>query len=554
MIQELRVDDLAIIRHVELPFHMGFSVLTGETGAGKSLMIDALELALGERADTELVRTGATKASVQLVLDITQRPDLVMRLEVLGVAPEDGQIYIHREVHAEGRSQARINGRTFPVSVLKSIGKLIVDLHGQHQHQSLLDPESHVNYLDDWIGEDLKSHLEDAQTRFGEWNDAKRAFESLRKGLREREQRLDMLRFQVKEIEEFGVLPGEEEVLMNELSRLKNAERITLAVKSALSALSDEETNARDLLATGVKAASDITRFDSSLSESLHGLEAALVTVEESIHTIREYGDRLEVDPTLLDAKADRLESLRRLKRKYGESEAEILEFLAKAQGELSLLEDSGASEEMLVAKVQQTESSLRATCEKISTVRKSKAKSFTGEVRQHLADLSMSKALFEVSVQQTELGPNGYDLIEFMFSANAGEEIKPLAKIASGGEISRVMLALKSALAGRAGVPTLIFDEVDTGLGGKAAAAVGRKLQQLGEFYQVIAISHLPQVASMASQHYRIEKSEEQGRVNTTVKQLQSNERVEEIARMLAGESVTDTSLANARELLQLL
>jgi DNA repair protein RecN (Recombination protein N) len=551
MISELRVENLAIINHVELSFNGGFSVLTGETGAGKSLMIDALELALGERADTDLVRTGAAKASVQLVLDLSARSDLLPPLSELGLDLEDGRLFILREVFAEGRSVARVNGRTVPIATLKSLGRLIVDLHGQHQHQALLDPLTHVRYLDQWIGTDASVALATVESTYSAFSAVRSKMDALRRGLREREQRLDMLRFQVKEIRSFSPIEGEEEELTTSLSRLKNLERITLSVQSALAALSEGEVNARDMLAGGSSAVSDALRFDTSLESVANSLEAAVVNLDESVHTLSAYFERLDADPGLLDLSTERLDGLKRLKRKYGESEAVVLAFCLAAEEELANLEDAEASEESLALQLEMASARLSATCAVLTEVRRSRAEAFVDSVRVHLDDLSMGKARLEVSMKPCEPTAAGADEVEFLFSANAGEPPKPLAKIASGGEVSRVMLALKSALAGRAGVPTLLFDEVDTGLGGKAAAAVGRKLAALGSFYQVIAISHLPQVAACAAHQYRIEKREDGGRSQTSVVPLSQDDRVEEIARMLAGDQVTETAMANARELL---
>jgi DNA repair protein RecN (Recombination protein N) len=336
------------------------------------------------------------------------------------------------------------------------------------------------------------------------------------------------------------------------LSRLKNLERITQSVQVALASLSEGEVNARDLLAGGSSAVSDALRFDSSLDSVATGLEAAIVHLDESVHTLSAYFERLDADPGLLDLTTERLDGLKRLKRKYGETEVAILNFCQSAEEELATLEDAEASEESLGKQMEAASAELAKACDRLSTVRRSKAEAFVGSMREHLDDLSMGKARLEVSMKPSEPTAAGADEVEFLFSANAGEPPKPLAKIASGGEVSRVMLALKSALAGRAGVPTLLFDEVDTGLGGKAAAAVGRKLAALGAYYQVIAISHVPQVAAWAAHQYRIEKREEGGRSQTSVVPLSQQDRVEEIARMLAGDEVTETAMANARELLQ--
>ena len=552
MITELHVENLAIIQKASVSFRHGFTALTGETGAGKSLLIDALELCLGERADTELVRTGATKASVQLVIDLSLSPLVLKSLEELGIDSENGVIYIQREVFAEGRSQARVNNKPVPVSVLREIGAQIVDLHGQHQHQALLDEETHIKYLDAWIGAEVASSKFEVAEHFGRWQEAKRKYDALQRGIQEREQRVDMLTFQINEIDSFGVIEGEERELISSLARLANSEKIASAAQMALASLSEDEINARDLVAIGVKHAEDIARMDESIdiTELLESLEL----LQEGIHNLQIYLDKIDSDPASLEMTVERLDGLKKLKRKYGETESEILAFLHNAQLELDSLTDIGASEETLLESLNKTSKELRAACSFLTLLRESKSREFSQDVQKHLADLSMEKTRFVVQIKPMDPTPEGADFVEFLFSANAGEELKPLAKIASGGEISRVMLAMKSALAGRAGVPTLIFDEVDTGLGGAAAAAVGKKIRALSEQYQVLAISHLPQVASQANEHFRIQKSESGGRVQTDIIPLSADERVHEIARMLAGDSVSEHAVANAKDLLRLL
>ena len=552
MITELHVENLAIIQKASVSFHHGFTALTGETGAGKSLLIDALELCLGERADIELVRTGATKAAVQLVIDLSQNPAILASLAELGIDSENGVIYIQREVFAEGRSQARVNNKPVPVSVLREIGAQIVDLHGQHQHQALLNEDTHIQYFDAWIGSEVVSWKTSVSELFSRWQDAKRKYDALQRGIQEREQRVDMLTFQVNEIESFGVLEGEEKDLVSSLARLANAERIASAVQRALASLSEDEINARDLLAVGLKEAEDIAKMDESIdiSELLESLEL----LQQGIHCLQTYLDKIDIDPATLEITVERLDGLKRLKRKYGETEAEILNFFQNARLELDSLIDVEISEETLHAKLDEARQSLVESCAKLTMLRLVKSKEFSQDVQKHLSDLSMERTRFTVQINPMEPTPDGSDSVEFLFSANTGEELKPLAKIASGGEISRVMLAMKSALAGRAGVPTLIFDEVDTGLGGAAAAAVGKKIRALSEHYQVLAISHLPQVASQANQHFRIQKGEAGGRVQTDIVPLSEDERVHEIARMLAGDSVSEHAVANAKDLLRLL
>ena len=549
MIVELRVENLAIIKQVEVHFLGGFSVMTGETGAGKSLLIDALELALGERADTELVRTGSAKASVQLVADLTHSPAIREWCSAESIELEENRLIIHREVYAEGRSQAKVNGRTIPVATLRVLGKQLVDLHGQHQHQSLFDPETHIEFLDLWIGSEVVSLKSKVAAHFETFSELKRRADALKKNVREREQKIDMLRFQVDEISNFAPVVGEEDELLSSLSRMRNLERISQSVAKALDVLSEGESNARDLLGIGLQAVEEAARFDATLGTS--DLETASVALNEGINVLSHYVDTLEMNPQLLETMDDRLDALRKLKRKYGDSEQEILSFLDSASRELSDLENAEASQETIEAEVNEALSRLIELCETLSQLRHEKSELFTKEVQEHLKDLSMNRAVLSARMMTVEPTATGSDTLEFLFSANAGEVAKPLAKIASGGEISRVMLALKSVLAGRAGVPTLIFDEVDTGLGGQAATSVGRKIRELGKHYQVISISHLPQVAAQGTYQYRIEKSEEGGRVATQVLKLSGEERVDEIARMLAGDQISESARANARELL---
>ena len=549
MIVELRVENLAIIKQVEVHFLGGFSVMTGETGAGKSLLIDALELALGERADTELVRTGSAKASVQLVADLSHSPAIHEWCSAESIELEENRLIIHREVYAEGRSQAKVNGRTIPVATLRVLGKQLVDLHGQHQHQSLFDPETHIEFLDLWIGLEVVSLKSKVAAHFETFSELKRRADALKRNVRDREQKIDMLRFQVDEISNFAPVVGEEDELLSSLSRMRNLERISQSVAKALDVLSEGESNARDLLGIGLQAVEEAARFDATLSTS--DLETASVALNEGINVLSHYVDTLEMDPQLLETMDDRLDALRKLKRKYGDSEQEILSFLDSASRELSDLENAEASQETIEAEVTEAHSRLFELCETLSQLRHEKSELFTKEVQEHLKDLSMSRAVLSARMMPIEPTATGSDTLEFLFSANAGEVAKPLAKIASGGEISRVMLALKSVLAGRAGVPTLIFDEVDTGLGGQAATSVGRKIRELGKHYQVISISHLPQVAAQGTHQYRIEKSEEGGRVATQVVKLSGEERVDEIARMLAGDQISESARANARELL---
>ena len=441
MITELHVENLAIIQKASVAFRGGFSALTGETGAGKSLLIDALELCLGERADVELVRTGAAKASVQLVIDLSQNPTILHAIEDLGIDSESGLIYIQRDVFAEGRSQARVNGKPVPNSVLREIGASIVDLHGQHQHQALLNEETHIKYLDAWIGSEVCSLKGIAEQLFVTWQEAKRRYDALRRGIQERELRLDMLVFQVNEIESFGIVEGEEKELTFALARLSNAEKISGAAQRALASLSEDEINARDLLAVGLKEAEDIAKMDESIDVT--ELVESLELLQEGIHSLQNYFDKIDIDPAALEMTVERLDGLKKLKRKYGDSEPEILAFLQNAQLELDTLTDAEASEESLLAVFEKAHKDLFKICSELTALRTFKSKEFAVDVQKHLADLSMENTRFTVQIKPIEPTADGADFVEFLFNANTGEELKPLAKIASGGEISRVMLAM---------------------------------------------------------------------------------------------------------------
>ncbi len=551
MVIELSVENVAIIERSTLSLGSGLTVLTGETGAGKSLLVDAIELALGERADSDLVRTGASRAVVSVVFDLSRSPDLVRFCADLGLELENGQLFIQREVLAEGRSQCRVAGKLVAVSALRKLGEQLVDLHGQHDHQTLLQPDRHGDYLDLWIGEPAFSLLEKVRAAYGDWDSANSRLNSLRKGVRDRERQVDMLRFMIAEIETVSPKAGEMEELESALSRMQNVGRLSDATLGVLARMTDDEGAALERIGQSVRDLEACARLDPLLSEPHSQIQSAYYLLQDSLHELRRYADQLEADPQILEDTAARIDNLKKLRRKYGDDETAVLLALEEARAELDMLTGEGLDETQLQAAVAEFRTALESVVAQLTAIRTDKSRLFSKSVTSELHELAMEKASFTVQVEPRAIDASGGDKIEFFFSANPGESERPLAKIASGGEISRTMLALKTVLAGKAGVPTLIFDEVDAGLSGKAAATVARKLEALAESYQVIAISHLPQIASRARTHFRIEKSESGGRVQTSVYLLSPDERVEEIARMIGGEAVTEVARANARELL---
>ncbi len=551
MIVELSVENLAIIDRCDLRLGPGFSALTGETGAGKSLLVDALELAFGARADASLVRSGAARALVSVSVDLSSRPDVAAACQELGAEPEEGMLFLQREVFAEGRSQCRIGGRLAPVATLREVGRRLVDLHGQHEHQSLLDPRAHLAYLDAWIGEPAETLRHQIELDFAAWESLHRRLQALRLGRREREQRVDLLRYQIDEID--GVAPRVCELaeLEGRLARLKHAEVLAETAGGARQALIEGEPAARDLVGGALQSLRDAERLDASLARVRDPLEQAAILLDEALLELGHYEQTVEAHADSLEETAGRIDLIKRLLRKYGDDEAAVIAFREAAGAELELLTADEEGETELAQSEAAARSQLDHRAAELTALRSERAGEFARQIEAELQELAMERARFAVAFQAKPAEADGADGAEFLFSANVGEPPKPLSRIASGGEISRAMLAIKSVLAGRAGVPTLIFDEVDSGLGGRAAATVARKLDALARHAQILAITHLPQIAGAASSQFRIEKIERQGRATVAARKLEDRERIEELARMLAGEEVGDSARLHARELL---
>lgn len=551
MILELSVENIAVIEKAQIGLGPGFTVLTGETGAGKSLLVDAIALALGGRADADLLRAGAQKGPVHLVATITNNPAARALCDELGVSPEEDTIFIVREISSEGRNVSRINGKAHPVSSVKQLGSVLVDLHGQHDHQALLDPVRHLEYLDLWIGAPLRPLLDAVSAAYDEWHETQEKLNTLRKAGRDREHRIDLLSHQVSELSEAGLRVGELEELQAQLVKSKHAAAISEATYSAISALDDEEISASGRLAEAITGLHSVQKYDEDLAEIVSILESAETQLKEALLELRNHAEELGSESQDVEEIAERLDKVKRILRKYGDDEQSALEFLAEAEQELSLLSDAESSEVELLSQLKVREQALNKACSNLTELRTQSAANFSALVQSEIQELAMAKAKFEVAVLPSSPSRLGADSIQFMFSANTGEPLRALDKIASGGEMSRVMLALKVALAGKAGVPTLIFDEIDTGLSGFAAAVVARKLSELSKHYQVVAISHLPQLAGRADVHFKIEKNEREERTFTEIRKLEGEERVRELARMLAGEEIGEMAIANARELL---
>jgi len=553
MLRELRIKDFAIIEDLSIEFEPGLNVLTGETGAGKSIIVDALGVALGERAYTEMIRTGAQAAVIEALFDFEKKAGSLFH----NMGIEGGEeIILRRVVSGSGKSRAYINGAMVTTQALLEAGRCLVDIHGQHEHQSLLAPRNQLFLLDEFAG--TVPERERFAALFEEVSSIRSKLNALAQRRRERAQREDLLSFQAKEIDAANLREGEEEQLEEERKILSNLSKLKELIEHIHSLLYGDEDASLIRLKKARAALTEMSGIDSSAGEPLSLLDSSIPLIEEAAMLVRSGRDRYEMEPGRLDNVIERLELIKSLKRKYGESVDEIIRFRERAEEELkalSGLEETGAQ---LEAQLKEKEENLKKSGKELSAKREKEARAAEKKIMSVLAELALEKADFKMDLKEAEghggMGPDGMDRAEFLFTANPGEALKPLSKVASGGELSRVMLAIKSTLTinGAGEVPVLIFDEVDAGIGGAAAENVSRKLKELARSGpQVLCITHLPQIASAADAHYAVEKDLKKDRVSVRVKRLKAREREEEIARMLAGK-LTGVSLKHARELLE--
>ena len=563
MIKEIRIRNFAVIENLEVSFGKGLSVLTGETGAGKSIIIDAINLLLGGRADTDSIRSGETTAFVEAVFEITDPVTRDLILE-FGVEMDDSELLIKRQVSNTGKNRCLLNNSSVTVSTLGKIGDRLVDLHGQHDHQALLHPEIHIELLD------LYGKCNDLRDEFSKifsnYQTQSKIFNSMKIDEQELLQKQEFLSFQLKEIDKANLSKEEEEELKAARNKLKHAEQIREGLQKSQSLLTDEGGSIIENLGQVLKELESVQNIDSGLAEPVERSRSAFYELEEVVESLRSYGQSLEFNPTRLEEIEDRIAEINELKRKYGndivkilirrEEIAEELEQLASNEENMESLEDDLKKKELMLSKLGT----------QLAEKREAAAKSLSRSVEKELKELSMSNVLLSVRFdyptdpegfilfrkQKIKATSNGLGTLEFLFSPNQGEEMRPLAKIASGGELSRVMLALKSILNDQDTVPVMIFDEVDTGIGGSVAQKVGIKLQKVATTKQVFCITHLPQIAGMALSHFRVEKEVKGKRTRSTIRQLKHKERVEELARMSSGDKITDASLKYAREMLR--
>jgi DNA repair protein RecN (Recombination protein N) len=551
---ELVVENYAVVERVRVHFHAGLNLLTGETGSGKSIVVDALGLVLGGRASADMVRSDADRARISAIFEAPQQPACRNLLEDAGVLVEDGELLIEREVLAGGKSRAFLGNRPVTVALLRELAPFLGDIHGQHEQQQLFSSESQLELLDEFAG--LDESRERLSGLFRQWHQFQRELADLEKSEQEKLRLADLWSFQRKEIEAVALKPGEDVELENERLVLKNVARLQESANAAYSALYDSAASASAQVRIGMKKLEDLSRIDASLAPVLETLKSAAIGVDEASFTIRDYLDRLEADPDRLEHVESRLALIDKLKRKYGSSLADVLAFLDNVRAQITAVETAGERKGKLEQEVTRSSDAYREAATSLTKLRKSAAEKLTRKVEGELSSLALENAVFRVELQPASWSAQGADRVEFLISANAGEEPRPLDKVASGGELSRIALALKTSAGRKARTNeaqrTLVFDEIDSGIGGGVAEAVGRRLKKLSGSNQVLCVTHLAQVAGFADHHYFVEKREVKGRTIAEIEELTGAARTREIGRMLSGQRVTPEALKHAEHLIR--
>lgn len=553
MLVELVVENFAVVERLRLRLHHGLNALTGETGSGKSLVVDALSLLLGGRASTEMIRTGAARASVSGIFELPQ--DLALRrlLDDAGIDAEDGELLIEREILLSGKSRAWAASRPVTAALLREIAPYLGDIHGQHDQQKLFSPDSQRELLDEAAG--AAGALSACADAFHAWRAAVRELDQLNRTEQEKLRLADLWIMQRREIEAVELAPGRDAQLENDKRVLRNVARLSEAATAAHDALSESEHNAAASLSLALKKIEEAARVDESLAPLADSLRPAVIAVQEAAHELRHYLGRLEADPRRLEDVENRLAQIEKLKRKYGTTIEEILAFLEQVKSQLDAVETAGERRAALEASIRELEAAYREQAAKLRALRQKAARKLEKAVEAELSGLAMAGTSFRVRLSPAEPAAHGLDAVEFLVSANVGEEPRPLDKVASGGELSRIALALKTCVAPRAssnGARTLVFDEVDAGVGGAAGETVGRRLKTLSRSSQVLCVTHLAQIAGFADHHYAVSKRESGGRTQAEVEHLTGDGRVREIARMVSGQKLTEEALRHAARLIE--
>ncbi|HWZ30293.1 MAG TPA: DNA repair protein RecN [Bryobacteraceae bacterium] len=551
MLVELVVENYAVIEKARVRFHRGLNLLSGETGSGKSIVVDALGLLLGARTSAEMIRTGAERARVSGIFEIAASASIGKLLDEAGIEIEDHELLVEREILANGKSRAFVGNRPATAALLKELAPYLGDIHGQHDQQQLFSPGVQREMLDAFAG----APVEEVAELYGRWRAATAELEELDRSGQEKLRLADLWSFQLKEIEAVEPKPGEDVELENDRRILRNVVRLEETANAAYASLYDAPESVTAQLGVVVKRLEELHRIDASVQDLLTTLQPATIAIEEASHALRHYLAKLEADPGRLDEVESRLAALEKLKRKYGATIDEVLVFLENARRELAQVEHSSERRAVLSKEVSRLSAAYESAAAKLTAARTDAARQLSKRVENELASLAMEKTHVAIRVEAAAWSEHGADAVEILISPNVGEEPKPLEKIASGGELSRIALALKTCTArpSKSTPRTLVFDEVDAGVGGSAAESVGRRLKKLAGSSQVLCVTHLPQIAGFADHHYYVEKHTEKGRTIATIEELSAAERTREIGRMLSGERVTPEALRHAEQLLKL-
>ena len=551
MLLEISIKNFAIIEAISLNFEKGMTVLTGETGAGKSIIIDAMNMMLGARATTDVIRHGAPKAEIEGLFSVENSHALQMIFDEQGIELGD-EIIIRREILQNGRSVSRVNGQMVNLSVLRSIGQYLVDIHGQHDQEELMRPQLHIQMLDGFGDADFLELKQAYQTNFDAYRKMRKQLLEIKKNQEEHRARIEMLEFQMAEIESASLQPGEDLKLNQERDKLLNHKNIADTLTNAYTMLDNEEFSSLANVRSAMNDMESLEEYDVEYREISNSLSESYYVLEDVTKRLEDIIESLDFDGNRLIQIESRLDLIHAITRKYGGNVDDVLMYFAKITEEYNLLTGNHLSSDDMEAELKKLEVSLVDLASKLASARHNLAQQLEIEIQQELKDLYMDKARFQVQFTKGKFTREGNESVEFYISTNPGEDFKPLVKVASGGELSRLMLAIKSAFSRKEGKTSIVFDEVDTGVSGRVAQAIAQKIHKIGQNGQVLAISHLPQVIAIADYQFFIEKISNEHSTVSTVRLLTVEERVEEVAKMLAGENVTEAALSQARELLQ--
>jgi len=554
LLKELSIRNFAIIDDLTISFSDGLTVLTGETGAGKSIIIDAVHLLAGGRGSLEFIRHGARKAELGGLFDIQgDNHPIYTKLEEAGIDIEEGTIILRRDINDNGKSVCRVNGKLVPLSVMREIGSSLIDIHGQHENQELMDEKRHIHLLDHFAEAYITPIKDDYKQLYGQYRKLKTKLQALALDEQRAAQRIDLYQFQLNELEEAALRPDEEVQLMEERKRLMNFHKIFERANIAYDSISSEGKGL-DFVGNAMNALEEVSELDEDFKDMSEAVTTSFYALQDAAYQIQNVLDKLEFDPQRMNEVEHRLTVYQSMKRKYGSTVEEILAYQNKISAELEQLINRDESIQTMDKELTRMETELSQIATKLTKIRKEQAIVLSNAIMQQLKVLHMEKATFIVNFKQLEkFEENGKDLVEFYISTNVGEPPKSLPKIASGGELSRMMIALKTIFSSSSGITSIIFDEVDTGVSGRVAQAIAEKIADISMDSQVLCISHLPQVAAMADHHYYIKKQVDNDRTYTTVTEMNELERVEEVSRMMSGAEITEATLQHAKELLDM-